>query len=165
LTRPNLGEGDLAVVFAGNFVRQEIGVQSVCIETIDSDVIGISMLHSFLGLYVHTRYKNTHHVFDIQALVEAIPKTIGYEAATFVRLAISRGTDFHGPCIKGIGDWNDYMHSARGCGSRDLRQMLLTILNKTARKKAVMHPEADLKRADWVFEYWQKAPSVSINTI
>lgn len=159
LTRRNLGEGDLSVIYAANILYRECDAPQVTIETIDTDVIAISMLHHFPGLYIHTRYKNTHHIFDIHALATAIPRALGYDAKTFVLLAISRGSDFNGQSIKGVGDWALYMTSARGGNPRELRQLLLAIIEKAPRK-ASMHPDADLKRVQWVFDYWRLTPQI-----
>jgi len=161
LTRPNLGEGDLAVVFLANVLRVEHPVRTVSIETIDTDVIGIAMLHSFPGLFIHTTYKRTHHVFDVHALVEHVPRALGYDTRTFVLLLISRGTDFNSGLIKGMGDWGVYLSSARGSSTRSLKQLLLSVLEKAPRR-ASFNPKGDQAKAEWVLRYWQNAPSLNI---
>jgi hypothetical protein len=159
LTRSNLGEGDLSTVFAANALRREVpDLATVTIETVDTDVIAIALLHSFPGFFIHTRFQRKHHIFDIHSMTMSIPRNFGFTVDVFVLLAISRGTDFNGAQIKGVGDWAMYMQSARG-SSKQIRDLLLTIIEKAPRK-ATMHPNQDLKRVQWVFDYWSRAPLI-----
>lgn len=112
---PMLGEGDVALAFWAIRLRNSLGDKHIYIRTVDTDLVGIAMLHKLehtfvvLNAWNRTERRMDFTFVDVTALKASVKKELGMRPIEFVVCAIMRGCDFVERCVRGMPEWGPYM--------------------------------------------------------
>ena len=108
---PTHGEADVAIPAIARF----LGMESVTVVTVDTDLIPLMMVHGGPKCSVALMHADQRHriCVDVNVLsTELQKKPYGLSRSDFVIVAASKGTDFSPKCYSRLPDWHETLLSA-----------------------------------------------------